>query len=186
MIIQEYNGQPSDSFRIYRYCEINTLANSGWPVQITTAKSVQREKSGQNIAVLPGCIGIICFVEYSFATAAAIHWPCPGKAQRPGGGYLPLLSSQPAPGRLPQDSHHLPWSAVSVCVGAAAGIAQKHEKADVQELTPEILKEVTDSILVGHINRTTKLTKGIQIHWRLWCENTMAIRFIFSLRKKGI
>ena len=46
--------------------------------------------------------------------------------------------------------------------------------------------DVPDSILVGHINRTTKLTKGIQIHWRLWCENTMAIRFIFSLRKKGI
>ena len=38
--------------------------------------------------------------------------------------------------------------------------------ADIQELTPKILKEVVERILVSHVNRNAKTTRVIRIHWR--------------------
>ena len=38
--------------------------------------------------------------------------------------------------------------------------------ADIQELTPEILNEVVDQIVVGHVKHKQKPIKAIQVHWR--------------------
>ena len=39
--------------------------------------------------------------------------------------------------------------------------------ADIDELTPEILKEIVARIDIGHVTYKTKPQKVIQIHWRL-------------------
>ena len=39
--------------------------------------------------------------------------------------------------------------------------------ADIQELTPEILKAVVERIEVGHVGYRTKQGNAIQIFWKL-------------------
>ena len=38
--------------------------------------------------------------------------------------------------------------------------------ADIQELTPEILREVVDQIMIKHVQRNAKPTKVIRLYWQ--------------------